>query len=228
MIDTLFLDLDGVILNFQYAERQAIGDVLDAFDCPSDERILERYSAINDGLWKAHERGELDKATLKVERFRRLIAECGFSADPTQMAAAYIDRLSKQGQTTAGAVGALRALKGRYKLYAVTNGVTVIQKGRLAAAGIERYFNGVFISEEIGFVKPQPAFFDACLRAANAKRERVLVVGDSLTADIAGANAAHIRCCLIGKAADTEGYAIDYAFDSFKAFAAAAVAGEIV
>lgn len=229
MIDTLFLDLDGVVLNFVCAERQAVGEMLETLGMPFDETIIDRYSVINDALWRAHERGEIDKACLKVERFRRLAAEFTLPVEPQRMAAEYVERLSKQGQLTVGAAGALKSLKGRFKLYAVTNGLTYIQKGRIAAAGIGSYFNGVFISEELGLVKPQPAFFNRCLSLSGAARERVLVVGDSLTADIAGANASGLRCCLIAdRPLETAGYGIDYRFDSFKAFAQAACAGEVL
>lgn len=222
MFDTLFLDLDGVVLNFKFAEAAAAGRVLDAFGCPSDAATVALYSDINDGLWKAHERGEIDKAALKVERFRRLTRALGVSADAEQMAAAYVDALSCQGQMLEGVPSALKTLKGRYKMYAVTNGIARVQRGRIAAAGIARFFNGLFISEELGYVKPQREFFEACLAKAGVARARVLVVGDSLTADIAGANAAGLRCCWItDDAVVPEGYSVDYTFDSLKAFAEA-------
>lgn len=228
MIDTLFLDLDGVVLNFSFAERQAVSEMLEALHERADDAVVERYAAINKGLWEAHERGEITKAALKTERFVRLKSAFSLAAAPDRMAEEYVARLSRQGQLTEGAAGALRSLKGRYRLYAVTNGLTAVQKGRIAAAGIGNAFNGVFISEELGYVKPQKEFFDACLERCRARRERVLVVGDSLTADIAGANAAGLKCCLIGTAEPADGYRIDMRYESFKAFAESAAAGEII
>ena len=56
-------------------------------------------------------------------------------------------------------------------------------------------FERIFLSEEIGSRKPQPAFFEPVLQAAApASRKELLLIGDSLSSDIAGANAIGIDC----------------------------------
>ena len=86
----------------------------------------------------------------------------------------------------------MRELKKRGRVFLITNGTPAAQYGRLDALGIRSLFDGIFVSDEIGFAKPDPRFFGYVLSAAGAAREDCIVIGDSLTSDIAGANAAGI------------------------------------
>ena len=88
----------------------------------------------------------------------------------------------------------METLYGRYRLYLVTNGTTCVQKGRIASAGIAKYFEEIFISEEIGYDKPSARFFEYCFsRIPDFSRDRAVIVGDSLTSDIQGGINAGIR-----------------------------------
>lgn len=92
------------------------------------------------------------------------------------------------------AVEILEYLKARgYRLYIASNGVIDTQYSRLESAGIGPFFDGIFISEEIGFHKPQKAYFDACFaRIPDFTREEAVLIGDSLSSDIRGAKNAGI------------------------------------
>ena len=91
----------------------------------------------------------------------------------------------------------LEFLADRYPLYAVTNGFAAVQRNRLHMAGIDRYMTDLFISEEIGYQKPKKEFFDRCFAriGGDLSPSEVLLVGDSLTSDIRGANAAGLDAC---------------------------------
>ena len=81
-----------------------------------------------------------------------------------------------------------RALSQRYRMFVVTNGVSHVQRRRLKESGLERYFEGLFISEELGVQKPRRAFFELVSQAVEGfSRERTLVIGDSPTSDVGGA-----------------------------------------
>ena len=74
-----------------------------------------------------------------------------------------------------------------YDLYGATNGITTIQKGRLAHSPITRYFKKVFISEELKVAKPSPLFFDRVAKdIPDFDKDTAVMIGDSLTADIQG------------------------------------------
>ena len=55
-----------------------------------------------------------------------------------------------------------------------------------------------FISEEIGSKKPDKEFFDIILKEIDVEnKDGVLMIGDTLTSDILGANNAGIDSCLV-------------------------------
>lgn len=90
----------------------------------------------------------------------------------------------------------LERLKGSVKQYAVTNGTYVAQKRKLEKSGLDVIFDDVFISDQIGFEKPDIRFFDHVWKQIGPHEKKdVLIVGDSLTSDMQGGNNAQIRCC---------------------------------
>jgi len=91
----------------------------------------------------------------------------------------------------------LKALKGKYTVCVATNATSALQRARLRS--IERYLDGVYISEEVGFIKPLPPFFLKILQDLGVKKEDCLMVGDSLSSDVAGANASGIDSCWLNR-----------------------------
>ena len=63
-------------------------------------------------------------------------------------------------------------------------------------AAIDRYMDGIYISEKIGAAKPSAKLFEHALRDLGiTNRSRVLVVGDDLLADIKGGINAGVDTC---------------------------------
>lgn len=104
------------------------------------------------------------------------------------MALLYEKHLSQQGQTYLGAYELLEDLKAAgYDIYGATNGITAIQEGRMARSGIASFFKQVFISEQSGTAKPDPAYYDWIAQSIDGFRKKdALMIGDSLSADIQG------------------------------------------
>ncbi len=188
--DTILLDADGTLLDFARSEREAVATTMAAFGIePTEERIIT-YSAINDALWKALERGEIEKSVLLWRRFERFAEHFDLACGEEQakrMAAHYMNTLSQKGYLLEGAEALCSALYGRARLYIVTNGVKFIQEGRYAISGLGRYMDDIFISEEVGAEKPSPAYFSyVAEHIPDFDPKRTLMVGDSLTSDIKG------------------------------------------
>jgi HAD superfamily hydrolase (TIGR01549 family) len=88
------------------------------------------------------------------------------------------------------------ALKGKVKMYIVTNGVEFIQKSRYSLSGLSLYFDGIFISGELGYEKPDPKYFERIEDILGTfSKENTIVIGDSLTSDIKGANNFGLDSC---------------------------------
>lgn len=188
MIKDVLFDLDDTLLDFRSAERAALRETLERFGVPATPAALDRYHEINREQWRLLERGERTRPQIKVERYRLLFAELGVSAPPDAATAYYETRLAGRSDTIPGARELLESLRGRYRLYVFSNGTGYVQRSRVRAAGLAAYFEDMFISEELGATKPDIAYFErAFARIPGFRRENAVMVGDSLTSDIAGA-----------------------------------------
>ncbi len=192
----LLLDLDGTLLDFGSAEQEAITATLEGSGLPSDERTAGRFTEINAELWQKLEKGEIKKDKLVLQRFALLLRELGQEGDPVKLNNEFMKHLSAAARPYPGAAELLEELAEFATLAAVTNGIGKIQSSRLEKSGLLPYFDEVFISEKLGVTKPSPKFFEMALRKLGIKsRDRVLVVGDSLEADIKGGKNAGLATC---------------------------------
>jgi len=94
---------------------------------------------------------------------------------------------------------ALKALQGNYKLALVSNGVSDLQWEKIKGANLSRYFDSVIISGEVGVGKPEPRIFELALECLGVCPEETVMVGNSLTRDIIGAQKAGIRAIWINR-----------------------------
>lgn len=196
--DILLWDVDGTLLDFIAAEKAAVQTLFREFglgEC-TDE-MVERYSRINKEYWERLERGELSKPEILVRRFADFFASEGLDAPKApEFNEQYQVRLGDTVVFCDDSYELLSSLRGRVKQYAVSNGTVVAQTRKLRRSGFDQLLDGVFLSEELGYEKPATEFFDRVFAAiGEPDRERVLIVGDSLTSDITGGNRAGIRTC---------------------------------
>lgn len=185
----LFFDADGTLFDFDQAEHHAFWAMAEALGLSLTQEHESLYKMCNLSCWKAFEQGTLTVETLKSRRFELFSQESGILLDASQASRLYQHHLSLQGILYPHSRDLLKTLKNRgYVLYLASNGIAEVQHGRIEAAGIAGYFEHIFISEEIGYQKPDPRFFEAMMSAASlhTQKELCLMIGDSLSSDIAG------------------------------------------
>jgi len=189
----ILLDLDDTILDFHRAEDYALRKTLTELDITPTDEMVARYSAINDACWKKLERGEMTRNEVLTSRFAQLFAEIGVSRDPEETWHRYENNIGEAGFLLPDAVELLTELRESYDLYAASNGTATIQDRRIAKAGIAPFFKEIFISQRIGFNKPDKRFFDLCFaKIPDFDKSRAVIIGDSLTSDIKGGKNAGI------------------------------------
>ena len=190
----LLFDLDHTLLDFDTAEDIALTQLLKEEGVEDIRAYKDYYVPMNKALWKDLEEKKITKQELVNTRFSKLFSHFGIEKDGVYLAEHYQFYLAQQGQVFSGAMELLDSLIDRgYELYAATNGITTIQTGRLAQSGLAPYFNQVFISEQLQTQKPDALFYDKIgQQIPGFSKEKTLMIGDSLTADIQGGNNAGI------------------------------------
>jgi len=196
--DILLMDADGTLFDFIKAEATALEGAFGDLELPFSPEVLSLYHDINDRLWKCLEKGEVTRDELVRLRFRRLFDALKLpdAPDAAIMNKSYIENLSRCGFLLEGAYDVCEKLSSLCRLFIITNGLLKVQTGRFADCPISRFFEKIFISEQLGFNKPKKQYFDAVADAIPGyDPARVLVVGDSLSSDIQGGINAGLDVC---------------------------------
>lgn len=196
--DILLWDVDGTLLDFHAAENIGIRSLFVDFglgEC--NDAMIALYSAINANYWKKLETGEMSRSEILVKRFESFFNQIGVGpVDCEAFDVAYQKRLGETVIFRDKSYDLVKSLKGTIPQYAASNGTTVAQTGKLTKSGLMDLLDGVFLSEQLGAAKPSAEFFEQVFKQIGAvNRERVLIVGDSLSSDILGAKNAGIKSC---------------------------------
>lgn len=192
----LLFDADDTLLDFKRSEHEALTEALIKYGIDPTDEVTDTYSEINDGLWRLLERGGIGKNELRIRRFELFAKRFGLNVDPSALAAEYTDRLAEKSFLVDNAEELCRSLYGKYRMFIITNGIKNIQESRLGASPIKEYIEKSFISEEVGYEKPSKKYFDfVAAHIDGFEAEKALIVGDSLTSDIAGGAATGIDTC---------------------------------
>ena len=195
---TIFFDAYQTLMDFEDAEHQALERTFAEYHLSLNEEIHQLYQQINQSLWNAFEKNLIQKQQLLRERFGQLFQKLHIeNIDPSVFNHHYLYNLGFGSKTLPGAVEVCRKLYNMgLKLYILTNGVSKTQRRRLSASGLLPYVQDVFVSEEAGFQKPLKGYFDYVFaRIPDFDAGKTLMVGDSLTSDILGANQAGLDSC---------------------------------
>jgi 2-haloacid dehalogenase len=196
MIKTVLFDLDDTVLDFHLSEKKAIAKTFIDLDIPHDETLLKRYSEINLSRWKLLEKGEITREEVLLSRFQILFSEIGKDLSPFDANDLYRNHLSEGYDYIEGAEEMLNTVCKDYCLYIVSNGSTIVQEKRIRGSGVGKYFKGIFISEKIGYNKPDVKFFDYCFsRIPGFQKDTAIIIGDSPSSDILGGKNAGIKTC---------------------------------
>lgn len=213
--DILLWDVDDTLLDFGLSEKYAIKHCFDLIGCEISEEWISRYSIINQSYWKGLENGEVTKAQVLRGRFADLFIEMCIDMSETELTEFQLNYQKALGDVyfyRDSSYELCNKLRETCRQYLVTNGVESTQRNKLRLSGFDVLMDDIFISEVIGYVKPKKEFFDACFKQIeNFDKERVLLIGDSLSSDIRGAKNAGIDSCWYNPGSKTaEGITPDY------------------
>ena len=219
MHHNFLFDLDQTLLDFHASEYKALRIVLTQNGLTFSDEIYQAFKAYNNALWLELEKGTITRTELFTKRFEDVFRRCAGDAsglDPLEVNDAFIRTMSVNGVLMDGALDFVKKVKEeipRARIYIASNGATVNAKGRIASTGLERYIDGIFVSEEMGVAKPAAEFFDICLERIGEPRASCIMIGDSLTSDMLGARNASLDSVWFMPSGDIEKAMKEYSID---------------
>lgn len=186
----IFFDLDNTLFDFTGASKKAFSGVLDYFNIEEKEYTYAIYKRINKKVWQELEEGLITQDELREKRFRLFFEKLKLNIDGNRANSIYLSELVEHSDLLDGALELLTDLKKHYTLFAITNGLKEVQRPRMQKTNTTGYFDHIVVSDEIGFIKPDKIFFDHAFAPIKEEtsKDRVLVIGDSLSSDIKGGN----------------------------------------
>ena len=196
----LLFDADNTLLDFDKAERNAFLRLLQSSGI-DESRFPEYYPvyrSINLSCWKELEKGHLDPTSIRAERFRRFLSACRLHVpfDAKEASRIYESFLEDQSDIVETADVVLGTLHQRFPIYILTNGFRFVQRKRIMNSAVSSMIDGIFVSEEIGYSKPDERFYEFVIRSCGFERlSECLVIGDSISSDMTGAQKCGFATC---------------------------------
>ena len=199
----IFLDWDDTIGDWSTAEHKALQDIYATYRLdrlyPTFEDYVNAYRPYNLKLWGMYGRGEVTKERLHLQRFLRplLVNDANDANEETvnlahEIGAEFLRLTNKYFSVLPGAADVVKALAKNYPLTIISNGFKEVQYYKFEHSGLASYFTHTIISEEVGINKPQPGIFEIALERNGITADEAVMIGDSYSSDIAGAQAAGI------------------------------------
>lgn len=184
----LLFDADETLFNFEESEKFAFSKTFLEFNLEYNEnKHLKLYKKINGELWLKLEKEEIELEELKKSRFKFFFEELGIKIDYEKFNNSYMENLGNSSILLDDTLSLLGEIDKKYKMAIITNGFTNIQSNRIKKSEIAYFFDDIFISEEIGFSKPEPEIFEYSVKKlGDFEKNEILMIGDNLVADIMG------------------------------------------
>ena len=194
MIKHIFFDLDHTIWDFDRNAQETLMELyeyykLQALGLTSAEDFIAAYTENNHQLWAQYHLGQITKETLRSSRFSKTFIQLGIHPDsvPHQFEEDYVRISPTKTNLFDGCEKVLAYLKKKYKLHIISNGFKETTLTKMELSGLNPYFSNVIISEDVGVNKPDKAVFEFALNKAAALKEESIMIGDSIEADVRGA-----------------------------------------
>ena len=199
MIKAVFFDIDDTILDYDLCAEFTVRKVCETLGVTYSEAVQTEYRRVDDALWARQKLGELTIPQVLELRNTHMMDYLGLT-DGMSFQEAFIEAFGESCALVEGAEEVLKSVKEKgLPVYSASNGFMEVQTKRLEKAGVLQYFDRLFMSQTIGYEKPDIRFFEHCLRETGYAPHEVLMIGDSVAADIKGGLNAGWNVCYLNR-----------------------------
>ena len=189
----IFFDFDNTLWDFESNSKEALNEVFEKY-CLDNffvdfEQFYSFYVPKNRELWELYPRGLITRKQLDLERFLHPLLQVGHHDEELaiRLSNDYLEICPTKTNLMPHAVELLQYLEADYNSYIITNGLSAMQEIKIKSCGIGKYIKKIFLSENIGYYKPDRRIFEYALKSSNAKKNESIMIGDNFNADIVGA-----------------------------------------
>jgi putative hydrolase of the HAD superfamily len=211
--EQIFFDLDHTLWDFETNSRETLQDLYGELSLadrgiPSFEEFHKVYNHHNTVFWDRFRKGYINREELRWKRMWRTLVDFRVmdEALSRQMSEKYLEILPTKKNLFHDTMDVLEYLSERkYPMHLITNGFEKTQHAKLRHSGIGHFFTHVITSEAAGIMKPHAAIFEYAMEKAGTRPDHCIMIGDTLDADILGANNAGIDTVYFNPAVPADG-----------------------
>ena len=195
----LFFDLDHTLWDTEKNAYESLGEIYIEFnlsdaDFPSFNDFYSCYRDHNEKLWGLYAENKIGRDAVRINRFRFALEDFQIHDYDLaeKIADEFIKRTPHKKHLIPDSIFVLDKLSEKYKMSIITNGFMSSQHIKMEVSGINKYFENIFVSEDVGFNKPDPRIFHHALRQSGVDVTEAIMIGDTYETDILGARSAGI------------------------------------
>lgn len=203
-IRAVIFDLDNTLLETDDSARIALEQTLDCLDLGPDalRAAYECYQLTYASEERAAHAGDGPRSAyeLRLRAWEAVLALLGL---PVERARDFVVRYARERRERYRLYdevpAVLTEVAAHYPTALLTNGFADVQGEKVDAVALRRWIRHYFVSAEIGAWKPSAEAFTAVLAVLGVPPEAAVMVGDSPTNDIAGAQALGMRAVWVNR-----------------------------
>lgn len=199
-VQHIFFDLDNTLWDFETNSQVVINGMIDKYEITNKCKctptsFIKTYVLVNEDLWTRYRNHQITKKELRSSRFYNTMLHFGYDDQElgNELEFEYINNSPYQKNLFPGTIDTLDYLTEKYDLHIITNGFSEVQQIKLKNCGLDKYFDQIVISEEVGYNKPDKRIFEAALSKANTTSDYSVMIGDDWHADVIGASDAGFK-----------------------------------
>lgn len=218
----IYFDLDDTLLDHKSAEKQALADIYEYFDCFTEsslDDLIEVYHRVNRLQWKLYSEGEVDRQQLQRNRFELTLKELGINGEYyAEVGSQYMSFYRNHWQWIDGAEVAFHTIRRNFDIGILTNGFSETQKAKFERFDLYSQVGQLVISEDVGYLKPHPKIFNHATGLTGYSPGEILYIGDSYNSDVLGGTSFGWNVAWFTSNGSAEKHdQADFVFDDFKA-----------
>jgi len=190
MIEHIFVDLDGTVWDLTSDSkkilRQIYSEISKDYKLPDFELFYFNYNKINLDLWEEYKKNKINRAMLEAKRFKDTFNNIGVFYDNIIrfFETEYLLRLHNNTTLFEGAFDVIKTLSKYYKIHVISNGFKEVQYKKMKDTGLSDLFTNIFISEEVGIMKPELEMFYYAMKTSGTNVENSYMIGDDIQTDL--------------------------------------------